>query len=426
MSDEILIIAVVVLLLLFAAFMAMAETSISRISKVRAHHLVDRGRPGAERLLRIVNDPAPFLNIVLLLTLVAHVTGTALATGLAVTKFGTSGEAVAAAIMTVAIFIFAEIGPKTFSIVHTERAALLMARPVFWLGRLLQPIGKLLIFVANAIISPLPGRTLPKGPFVTEGEIRHLVDVAEEEEEIEEEERELIHSIFEFGDTVVREVMVPRPDMVTARADSSLGDALEIIIKAGYSRIPIYEGDHDNIVGVLYAKDVLKRVHESESNEKMKASALARAPLFVPELKKVAELLREMQQQRIHMAIVIDEYGGTAGLVTIEDLIEEIVGEIVDEYDQEEPLAEPIDDSTIRVDAKMSIDEVNELLGVDLPDEEWDTVGGLLFGLMGRVPAQGETVRFDSLEFRTERVTGRRIQKVVITKVPAPEPIPPE
>jgi CBS domain containing-hemolysin-like protein len=243
------------------------------------------------------------------------------------------------------------------------------------------------------------------------------VDVAEEEEEIEEEERELIHSVFEFGDTVVREVMVPRPDMVTVRADASLDEAMETILKAGYSRVPIYEGDTDNIVGVLYAKDLLKRIHESK--EGAKVSELGRPPIFVPEQKKVAELLREMQSRRIHMAIVVDEYGGTAGLVTIEDLIEEIVGEIVDEYDQEEPLVEPIDENTIRVDAKMPIDEVNELLGADLPHDEWDTVGGLVFGLTGRVPAVGEKVRYDSLEFVTERVTGRRIQKVVITKGPA-------
>jgi CBS domain containing-hemolysin-like protein len=168
-------------------------------------------------------------------------------------------------------------------------------------------------------------------------------------------------------------------------------------------------------VGVLYAKDLMKRIHESKGAAKV--SSLGRPATFVPEQKKVAELLREMQDQRVHMAIVIDEYGGTAGLVTIEDLIEEIVGEIVDEYDQEEPLVEPIDDDTIRVDAKMSIDEVNELLGAELPHEEWDTVGGLVFGLTGRVPVAGETVRYDSLEFRTERVTGRRIQKVVIARV---------
>jgi CBS domain containing-hemolysin-like protein len=418
MSDA-AVVAVIVVLLLFAAFLALAEMSIARTSKVKAHHLADQKRPGSAQLLDVVGDPAPYLNIVLLLTLIAHLGGTALATKLALDAFGTGGEAVATAVMTFLVFVFAEVAPKTYAVMHTERTALLIARPVYYVGKVLRPIGRLLILIANAIISPLPGRTLPKGPFVTEEEIRHMVDVAEEEQEIEEEERELIHSVFEFGDTVVREVMVPRPDMVTAPADATVGEVLETIVKAGYSRIPIYEGDNDNIVGVLYAKDLLKRVHESKGD--LKVSSLARAPLFVPEQKRVSDLLREMQEQRVHMAIVIDEYGGTAGLVTIEDLIEEIVGEIVDEYDQEEPLVEPVDEDSIRVDAKMSIDEVNEMLKVELPHEEWDTVGGLVFGLTGRVPFPGERVRFDSLEFLTERVTGRRIQKVVITKLPQAE-----
>lgn len=418
MSDAV-VIAVIVALLLFAAFLALAEMSIARTSKVKAHHLADQKKPGSPQLLEVVGDPAPYLNIVLLLTLIAHLGGTALATKLALDAFGTGGEAVATAVMTFLVFVFAEVAPKTYAVMHAERTALLIARPVYYIGKLLRPIGRLLILIANAIISPLPGRTLPKGPFVTEEEIRHMVDVAEEEQEIEEEERELIHSVFEFGDTVVREVMVPRPDMVTAPADATVDEVLETIVKAGYSRIPIYEGDNDNIVGVLYAKDLLKRVHESKGD--LKVSSLARAPLFVPEQKRVSDLLREMQEQRVHMAIVIDEYGGTAGLVTIEDLIEEIVGEIVDEYDQEEPLVEPLDEGSIRVDAKMSIDEVNEMLKVELPHEEWDTVGGLVFGLTGRVPLPGERVRFDSLEFLTERVTGRRIQKVVITKLPQAE-----
>ncbi len=405
----------VVVLLLFAAFFALAETAITRTGLAKAHHLAqERGRRG-QLLLNIVEDPAPFLNIVLFLTLVAHVTGTAVATAVAIERFGVAGEALAAAVMTFAIFIFAEVTPKTFTVQKTEAAALFVARPVYVLGTILKPLGMVLIWIANLVMVVLPGKGLPKGPFVTEDEIRHMVDVAEEEEEIEEEERELIHSIFEFGDTVVREVMVPRPDMVTLRADSTLQEALEVIVEAGYSRIPIYEGDNDNITGVLYAKDVLKRVHENKGDAKV--SSLGRAPTFVPEQKKVAELLREMQDQRVHMSIVVDEYGGTAGLVTIEDLIEEIVGEIVDEYDQEEPLVEPIDDSTIRVDAKMPIDEINEIFGVDLPHEEWDTVGGLVFGLTGRVPTVGEKVKLNSLEFRTERVTGRRIQKVVIRKL---------
>jgi CBS domain containing-hemolysin-like protein len=418
MSDAVVVV-VIVALLIVAALLALAEMSIARTSKVKAHHLADQGKPGSTQLLAVVGDPAPYLNIVLLLTLIAHLGGTALATKLALDAFGAGGEAVATAVMTFLVFVFAEVAPKTYAVMHTERTALFIARPIYYVGKLLRPIGRLLILVANAIISPLPGRTLPKGPFVTEEEIRHMVDVAEEEEEIEEDERELIHSVFEFGDTVVREVMVPRPDMVTAPADATVDEVLETIVKAGYSRIPIYEGDNDNIVGVLYAKDLLKRVHEAKGA--LKVSSLARAPLFVPEQKKVSDLLREMQEQRVHMAIVIDEYGGTAGLVTIEDLIEEIVGEIVDEYDQEEPLVEPLDDDTIRVDAKMSIDEVNEMLEVELPHEEWDTVGGLVFGLTGRVPLPGERVRFDSLEFLTERVTGRRIQKVVITKLPEVE-----
>ncbi len=403
-------------LVLVAAVAVMAETAITRIGRARAHVLSQvETRKGAQRLLQIVENPAPYMNVVLLLMLLAHVTATALAVGLAIRQFDRLGQLVAAVVMTIVIFVFAEIAPKTYTIQHTERTALFMARPVHFVGTLLSPVGKLLILLGNAVMFVLPGRAMPQGPFVTEDEIRHLVNVAEEEEEIEEEERELIHSVFEFGDTVVREVMVPRPDMVVIKADAFLDEALGTITEAGYSRIPIFEGDTDNIIGVLYAKDLLK--HSQAQKGVAKASSLGRAPLFVPEQKKVAELLREMQQQRIHMAIVVDEYGGTAGLVTIEDLVEEIVGEIVDEYDREEPLVEPIDEDTIRVDAKMPIDEVNELLGADLPHEEWDTVGGLVFGLTGRVPTAGETVRYDSLEFLTERVSGRRVQKVVISKV---------
>jgi CBS domain containing-hemolysin-like protein len=411
------IVVLIGLLLLVAAFSAMAETAVSRVGRAKAHHLHQEKRRGAAALVRIVEDPAPFLNIVLLLTLLCHITATVLATVLAIRIADDAGEAIATVVMTLLIFVFAEVVPKTYTVQRTDRAALFMAPPVLWLGRILRPLGRALIGISNAVMVLLPGHGLPKGPFVTEDEIRHMVDVAEEEQEIEEEERELIHSVFEFGDTVVREVMVPRPDMICLPADTAFNVALKTIVDAGYSRIPLYEGDTDNIVGLLYAKDLLKRVHESRNDTKV--STLGRAPTFIPEQKKVSELLREMQTQHVHMAIVVDEYGGTAGLVTIEDLIEEIVGEIVDEYDKEEPLVEPIDEETIRVDAKMPIDEVNELLDVELPHEEWDTVGGLVFGLTGRVPVVGEKVRFDSIEFKTERVTGRRIQKVVIRKLSA-------
>src|SRR5687767_8496051 len=414
MSDVLTLIAIV-FLLMFAAFLAMAETCISRMGRVKALHLAQEKRRGADSLVKVVEDPAPYMNVILLLTLLTHITATVLATAFALRRFNDAGEAIAVVLMTVLIFVFAELTPKTYAVQFTDRAALTMGPAIYLLGRALRPVGNLLLLVSNGLMVLLPGKPLPKGPFISEEEIRHLVDVAEEEEEIEEDERELIHSIFEFGDTVVREVMVPRPDMATLPGTATLREALQVIVDAGYSRIPIYEGDNDNITGVLYAKDVLKRVHENKGEAKV--SSLGRAPTFVPEQKKVAELLREMQHQRVHMSIVVDEYGGTAGLVTIEDLIEEIVGEIVDEYDQEEPLVEPVDEDRIRVDAKMPIDEVNELLEVDLPHDEWDTVGGLVFGLTGRVPQVGESVRFDSLEFKTERVTGRRVQKVLITKM---------
>ena len=422
MSD-LLAIAGIAVLVMMAAFAAMAETAIARLGRVKAHHLAQEKKRGAEALVRIADDPAPSMNALLFVRLLAHVSASVVATGLAIRTFGDTGEIVAAVAMTLLIFVFGEVVPKTFAVQRLEAVALRLSPMVSVLATTLKPLGKGLILLANATMVLLPGRGLPKGPFVTQEEIRHMVDMAEEDEEIEEEERELIHSIFEFGDTVVREVMVPRPDMVTLKTETTLDEALKTIVDAGYSRIPLYEGDTDNIVGLLYAKDVLKRVHEADSG--LSVSGLGRPPTFVPEQKKVSELLREMQEQRVHMAIVVDEYGGTAGLVTIEDLIEEIVGEIVDEYDQEEPLVEPLGPDTIRVDAKMPIDEVNELLGAELPHEEWDTVGGLVFGLTGRVPFSGEQVVYDGLQFTAERVTGRRIQKVVIARNPdAPERTP--
>jgi CBS domain containing-hemolysin-like protein len=404
----------IAVLVIVGALVAAAECAIGRIGRAKAHQLA-QGKPGAATrlLVKIVEDPAPYFNGLLVVTLLCLLMGTAIATGFALRAVATAPEVIAAAVMTFVVFVVAEIVPRTFALQHAERVAVTAARPVYIAGVVLRPLTRVLVLAANAVMGLIPGRALSKGPFMTDEELRETLGGVEEEQ-IEEEERELIHSVFEFGDTVVREVMVPRIDMIAIPGNSTLDQALDTIVGAGYSRIPIYEGDTDNITGVLYAKDLLKRLQELERDQPV--SALGRAPLFVPEQKKVAELLRGMQQERIHMAIVVDEYGGTAGLVTIEDVIEEIVGEIVDEYDQEEPLVEPIDDHSLRVDAKMLIDEVNELLNVRLPHEEWDTVGGLVFGLTGRVPVAGEVVRFDSLEFRTERVTGRRIQKVVITK----------
>ena len=280
----------------------------------------------------------------------------------------------------------------------------------------LRILSRSLIALANVL---LPGKGLKEGPFVTEEDLRAMADVAADEEMIEREERRLIHSIFEFGDTVVREVMMPRPDMVAIEADATVEEGIERAIGGGFSRIPAYEETTDNIVGLVYLKDLVGRARAGAGKEPVRASL--RPAVFVPEQKRVAELLREMQSKQFHMAIVIDEYGGTAGLVTLEDLLEEIVGEITDEYDVEGPGLEHLADGALRVPGRLPIDEVSEELGVELPDTEWDTVGGLVFNLLGHVPDEGETVGFQGLEFRTERVQGRRIVSVVIRRVESPD-----
>jgi CBS domain containing-hemolysin-like protein len=410
---------VVLVLTAVAAFLAAAETGLTRMSRARAIHLAEEQRRGAAQLLRLVEQPARFLNLVLLLVLVVQVFATALFTSVLSRLVGGGlGVAIAATVMTILTFIFAEVAPKTYAVQQTDRAALAVAPVVYVLTRLpvLGPLTRLLIGIGNVVT---PGKGLKSGPFVSEEEIRAMVDEAERDDVIEEEEREMIHSIFEFGDTILREVMTPRPDMVAVPVSTSLQEVLELILRSGYSRIPVYQDDIDNVVGLAYAKDVLRRLHDGQADKPL-ADILRPAPVM-PESMKAAECLREMRRRKSHMVVVIDEYGGTAGLVTIEDLLEEIVGEIADEYDQEDPNVEPLPDGDYRVNARLGIDEVNELLDVQLPSTEWDTIGGLLINLVGGVPREGQELEFQGLRLTAERVQGRRIGRVRIRRVAPPE-----
>jgi CBS domain containing-hemolysin-like protein len=409
--------AVVVLLIVVVAVLGAAEVSITRTNRVRAYRFQEEGRRGATSLVKIAENPAPFLNVVLLLVLLSTIGGTTIATSLAVRVFHGAGEIVATLVMTVLLFVFAEVTPKTFAIQQTDRVALFLAPLIVGLGRLVGPLATGLVKMANVV---MPGKGLPQGPFITEHELRALAEVASDEEQIEEGEKELIHSIFEFGDTIVREVMLPRPDITAIEADKSLRDVQALVLQHGYSRIPVFEDDLDEVTGIVYAKDVLKALHQGKHD--MPLSEIVRQAHFVPESKRVADLLREMQKEKFHIALVTDEYGSVVGLITLEDLLEELVGEITDEYDTEEPELEQVADGVFRVDGKLSIDEVNELLDVELPDEEWDTVGGLMLGLLGSIPAEGEEVSFQNLRFTAERVDGRRISKVLITREEQPEP----
>ena len=415
-TDWVYVVAIVVLIV-FTGFLAMSETALTRMNRVKALALEDEGRRGAATLVRLVEHPERWLNPVLLVLLTCQLV-TATLVGFLADRFGPWGVAIATAFEVCVIFVLAEAAPKTWAVQHAERAALLVARPVAALVRFwpLRILSRGLIGLANVII---PGKGLKEGPFVSEEELLAMADVAEQEEVIEREERALIHSIIEFGDTVVREVMVPRPDMVTVVAGTTVRDVLEIAMAAGYSRIPAYEQNIDDIVGIVYVKDLFRAKDDAADRP---VREFMRPPHFAPESKRVSELMREMQAEKYHMAVVVDEYGGTAGLVTLEDLIEELVGEIVDEYDVEEPNIGPMPGGDVRVNGRMPIDEVNELTHANFPEGDWDTVAGLFFNLLGHVPTEGETVDFNGHRLRAEKVQGRRIGRVRISRLASHQP----
>ena len=404
-------------ILVLTAFFALAETSLTRINRVKAMALEEEGRRGASRLRRLTERPERFLNPILLLVLACNlITGTLVGLVSERHHLGALGVVLGLAVEVIVIFVLAEAAPKTWAIQHTERAALLAAPVVSGLARFppVRLFAQALIGLSNVI---LPGKGLKKGPFVSEEELLATVDVALEEEVIEREERTLIHSIIEFGDTVAREVMVPRPDKVAVEGRDRIGDVMEVAIAAGYSRIPVYEQGIDDIAGVVFTKDLMRA--ERDGRSAMEVRTLVRPAHFVPETKRVHELMREMQKEKFHIAIVVDEYGGTAGLVTLEDLIEELVGEIVDEFDVEEAQVERLPDGDYRVNARMPIDEVNDLLDAELPEGDWDSIGGLVFNALGHVPTEGESTDVVGYALTAERVQGRRIGRVRIHHGPS-------
>ncbi len=392
--------------------LALAETGLTRMNRVKAMAMVEEKKRGAAALLKLVEHPERTLNPVLFLLLLCNTVAATLVGVVASRLFGALGFAVATAFEVIVIFVFAEAMPKTWAVQHSEQAALVAAPFVAALVKIppIRWISNALIGLANLI---LPGKGIKQGPYVSESELLAMADAAASQDVIEREERRLIHSIIDFGDTVVREVMVPRPDMVVVESTAKVSDVIEIAIAAGFSRIPVFGQGIDDILGVVFSKDLMKA--EREGHAEMPVLEIMRETHFVPETKRVSEMMREMQASKLHQAIVVDEYGGTAGLVTLEDLIEELVGEIEDEYDVQEAPIERINDHQVRVTARMAIDDLNELLGIELPEGDWDTVGGLIYGLLGHVPHEGESVEFDGQQLTAERVQGRRIGRVRVT-----------
>ena len=409
-------ITAVVVLVGFAAILAAAETAITNVPRAKALALQEDGRRGAGSLVRLLGHRERYLNPVLLLILLCHLTTAAIVGLVAESYVGPVGIALSVVVVAVVIYVIAEAAPKTYALQHPERTALFVAPFVSVLAGFppLRFLTRTLIRISNIL---LPGKGRPDGPVVSEEELLAFAEVAMEEGEIESEERKLIGSIIDFGDTVAREVMVPRPDMVTVGIDKAVDDVVDEVLARGFSRIPVIgEGGVDDILGIAFTKDLMLAVRAARSTAKVES--LMREAMFVPETKKVAELMREMQANKQHMAIVVDEYGGTAGLVTLEDLIEELVGEIVDEYDVEADPVERLPNGDIRVSGRLSLDEANEDLGLELPTGDWDTVAGLLFTQLGHVPDQGESIEVDGHVLTADVIDGRRIERVRITPRP--------
>ncbi|HEY5526581.1 MAG TPA: hemolysin family protein [Candidatus Anoxymicrobiaceae bacterium] len=404
-------------LIILAAFLAASETSLMRVSRIRVKFLVEKKVNNAERLDRLIADPDYFLAPLLLMVLIVQLTSASLATWLAtrLTHNPGVGVLVGTLVLTVFMFIFGELVPKAEASHESEKVALAVSRPISFISWLLHPIAVLFKWIARGILRVVWRQALPTAEVLVrdEGEIRAMVTAAEEHDVIEEEEKEMIHSVFEFSDTMVREVMVPRPDMVALPVVSNVTDALVLTIEHGYSRIPVFEDDLDNIRGILYAKDLMPYLQRGLLEQPI--AELIREAFIIPETKVLSGMLRDFRQRKVHMAIVVDEYGTVVGLVTIEDLLEEIVGEIFDEFDREMNLVEKIEELKYRVDARINIDDLNEILPIDLPKEEdVDTVGGLVFKILGHVPVEGESFEYNGVSVKVEKIRSNRISKVLV------------
>jgi putative hemolysin len=403
-----------ILMLILAALASASETALTSVSRIKVRNLAQDGDPRAQLIEQLLRDPNTFLTTILVLNNVAVIVASTLATLIALDVFSTYGEIISTVMISLLVLIFCEITPKTAAVQAPERWGMLLVRPVYALTVALKPVVVALTFITGGLVRLFGGTPRVRGPFVTEEELRMLVEVGEEEGVLEEEEKEMIHNVFELGDTTVREVMVPRIDMVTIEADDTIQEALDVILQGGQSRIPVYSESIDNIIGVLYAKDLLKVFATSQRPRNVRP--LVRQAYFVPETKRLDDLLHEMQRQRVHMAIVVDEYGGVAGLVTIEDLVEEIIGDIQDEYDREEVLYERRSQDEYIVDAKIPIDDLNELMDTSLPSEDYDTLGGFVYAQLDKIPSVGDMVRYDGLVFTVLGTKGRRVTKVKVVR----------
>ncbi|NEA61171.1 hemolysin family protein [Streptomyces sp. SID12488] len=410
-------------LVVVAWLAACAEAGLARVSSFRAEEAVRSGRRGSAKLAQIAADPTRYLNVALLVRVVCEMAAAALVTYACLREFDRTWQALAVAIgvMVLVSYVAVGVSPRTIGRQHPLNTATAAAYVLLPLARVMGPIPYLLILIGNALT---PGKGFRRGPFASEAELRALVDLAEKESLIEDDERRMVHSVFELGDTLVREVMVPRTDLVVIERYKTIRQALTLALRSGFSRIPVTGESEDDVVGIVYLKDLVRKTHISRDAESELVSSAMRPAAFVPDTKNAGDLLREMQRDRNHVAVVIDEYGGTAGIVTIEDILEEIVGEITDEYDRELPPVEELGDERHRVTARLDITDLGELYGLEeYDDEDVETVGGLLAKALGRVPIAGASAVVElpdgrELRLTAETAAGRRNKIVTVLVEP--------
>ncbi|MGY1603033.1 hemolysin family protein [Geodermatophilus sp. SYSU D00815] len=424
-AGAVTLLVIAILLVPLAGLFGAMDAALQRVSKARVEEMRREGVKRAGALEEVLGERARHVSLLLLLRIVCEMVAAVLVTVLFADLFATTWQVVlaAAGTMTVVSYVLVGVGPRTLGRQHAYGVALGTAGLVRLLGRVLGPIATLLILIGNAIT---PGRGFRDGPFSSEVELRELVDMAEERGVVESGERNMIHSVFELGDTIAREVMVPRTEVVWIERTKTVRQAMALMMRSGFSRIPVIGENVDDVVGVVYLKDLIRRSQNLPDRNGPKVEELMRRPSFVPESKPVDELLRDMQAQRIHIAIVVDEYGGFAGLVTIEDILEEIVGEIADEHDAfQRPPVEELADGSYRVTARLPVQDLSEIFpDVELPeDDDVETVGGLLARALGMVPIEGSAAEVDGLRLVAESTGGRRnrIDTILVCRVPEPE-----
>ncbi|MBV8301792.1 MAG: HlyC/CorC family transporter [Candidatus Dormibacteraeota bacterium] len=400
--------------LVFAGFAAAAETSLTSVSRIRMRTLAEEGNKRAGRVVQLHNDPNAYLSTILTLNTVAIIVSSTSTALLVDSYWHGVPQALGTAVLSLVVLMFCEIAPKSLALRFNERLALVFAAPVTVITRVLRPIVGGLTAMSRLLLRAATRGRKVRGPFVTEEELKMLVYMGEQEGIVEQEEVEMIHGILEMTDKAVREVMVPRIDVVAIEHDRPVSDLIQLIVEHGHSRIPVYEESIDHIVGVVYAKDLL--THGVRSDDTRPLREIARDPYYTPEAKRVGELLHDMQERKVHIAIVVEEHGGTAGIVTFEDLIEEIVGPIRDEYDvAEEEEVQIVSDHEALVTARASIDDVRELLNVDVGDVDADSMGGLVYERLGEIPKPGDTVQLGDATLTVLDVQGQNIRTVRIT-----------